>query len=81
MIEKGRWGNLLRRIKIKLGDFFYVLSGTIYALCEKTLVLETQQSSDTEYRVYDCNHKDKNRRTDELRLDKILEVSADLHVD
>jgi mannose-6-phosphate isomerase len=57
-IHAGKWNDLLRRVKIKPGDFFYVPSGTIHALCEDTLVLETQQSSDTTYRVYDYDRKD-----------------------
>lgn len=58
LMESGDWNGLLRRIKIKPGDFFYVPSGTLHALCEGTLVLEIQQNSDTTYRVYDydrCN--------------------------
>ncbi|MBD5023914.1 mannose-6-phosphate isomerase, partial [Xanthomonas citri pv. citri] len=63
-IESGDWNGLLRRIKIKPGDFFYVPSGTLHALCKGTLVLEIQQNSDTTYRVYDydrCNDQGQKR--------------------
>ncbi|XQY91477.1 mannose-6-phosphate isomerase, class I [Metabacillus sp. HB246100] len=76
MIHSGRWDDLLRRVKIKPGDFFYVPSGTLHALCEGTLVLETQQSSDTTYRVYDYDRVDANGQTRELHLDKAIEVTT-----
>lgn len=79
MIEKGRWKELLRIIKIKPGDFFYVPSGTIHALCSGTLVLETQQSSDTTYRVYDYDRIDDNGKKRELHIDKSIEVTSIPH--
>lgn len=81
MIQTGRWDELLRRVAIKPGDFFYVPSGTIHALCEGTLVLETQQSSDTTYRVYDYDRIDINGEKRELHLDKAIEVSIVPHED
>ena len=74
-INEGNWNELLRRVKIQPGDFFYVPSGTIHALCEGTLVLETQQSSDTTYRVYDYDRKDDQGNVRELHLDKAIEVT------
>ncbi|TCJ01357.1 mannose-6-phosphate isomerase, class I [Cytobacillus praedii] len=73
-VEKGQWDKLLNRIIVKPGDFFYVPSGTIHALCEGILVLETQQSSDITYRVYDYNRKDRNGKKRELHIEKALEV-------
>ncbi|PFJ16911.1 mannose-6-phosphate isomerase, class I [Bacillus cereus] len=79
MIEEKDWNKLLRREKIKPGDFFYVPSGTIHALCEGTLVLETQQSSDTTYRVYDYDRVDKNGNKRELHLQKAIDVTMVPH--
>ncbi|RLQ94893.1 mannose-6-phosphate isomerase, class I [Falsibacillus albus] len=81
MIERGEWSDLLRRVAIKPGDFFYVPSGTIHALCEETLVLETQQSSDTTYRVYDYDRMDQEGNTRELHLEKAIDVSTIPHRD
>lgn len=81
MIENGAWDQLLRRVPIKPGDFFYVPSGTIHALCEGTLVLETQQSSDTTYRVYDYDRVDQKGNKRELHFEKAIEVSSIPHVD
>ncbi|WP_349654915.1 mannose-6-phosphate isomerase, class I [Neobacillus sp. DY30] len=75
-INKGQWNKLLRRVKIKPGDFFYVPSGTIHALCEGTLVIETQQSSDTTYRVYDYERRDANGNLRELHLEKAISVTS-----
>jgi len=80
-IQEGKWSDLLRRVKIKPGDFFYVPSGTIHALCEGTLVLETQQSSDTTYRVYDYDRRDADGNLRELHLEKAIEVTTVPHQD
>ncbi|MEH7501237.1 mannose-6-phosphate isomerase, class I [Neobacillus drentensis] len=80
-INEGKWNELLRRVKIKPGDFFYVPSGTIHALCEGTLVLETQQSSDTTYRVYDYDRRDAEGNLRDLHLEKAIEVTTVPHKD
>lgn len=58
MIEAGDWDKLLRKVPVKAGDFFYVPSGTIHALTKGIVVLESQQSSDTTYRLYDYDRVD-----------------------
>lgn len=73
-LENGLWDQLLNRIIVKPGDFFYVPSGTIHALCDGILVLETQQSSDITYRIYDYDRKDTNGTSRELHLEKALDV-------
>ncbi|WP_420490770.1 mannose-6-phosphate isomerase, class I [Neobacillus drentensis] len=78
-INEGKWNELLRRVKIKPGDFFYVPSGTIHALCEGTLVLETQQSSDTTYRVYDYDRRDAEGNLRDLHLEKAIDVTTVPH--
>ncbi|MEH7111548.1 mannose-6-phosphate isomerase, class I [Neobacillus niacini] len=78
-MNEGKWNELLRKVKIKPGDFFYVPSGTIHALCEGTLVLETQQSSDTTYRVYDYGRRDAEGNLRELHLEKAIDVTTVPH--
>ncbi|WP_425425003.1 hypothetical protein [Anaerobacillus alkalilacustris] len=63
MIETGQWNKLLSRLKVQKGDFFYVPSGTIHAIGAGVLILETQQSSDITYRVYDYDRVDPDGRT------------------
>ncbi|MEH7380536.1 mannose-6-phosphate isomerase, class I [Bacillus sp. JJ1533] len=81
MIENGEWNQLLSRVKVKPGDFFYVPSGTIHALCSGVLILETQQSSDTTYRVYDYDRVDQNGLKRELHIQKSIDVSTIPHED
>ena len=75
MINNKKWNELFKKVKIKKGDFFYVPSGTIHALGKGSLILETQQNSDTTYRVYDFDRTDINGNTRELHIDKSIDVS------
>lgn len=74
-IEKQNWDNLLRRVPVRAGDFFFVPSGTIHAIGKGILILETQQSSDTTYRVYDFDRKDQDGQLRELHLEKSIAVA------
>lgn len=58
LIKAEKWDQLLRKVPVKAGDFFYVPAGTIHALGAGVMVLETQQSSDTTYRLYDFDRVD-----------------------
>lgn len=68
------WDQLLTKVKVKAGDFFYVPSGTMHAIGSGILILETQQSSDTTYRVYDFDRKDDAGNLRELHLEKSIDV-------
>lgn len=81
MISNNKWSDLLRRVKVNKGDFFYVPSGTIHALCKGTLVLETQQNSDTTYRVYDYDRIDSNGNKRDLHVDKSITVTTVPHIE
>ncbi|TLS38407.1 mannose-6-phosphate isomerase, class I [Pseudalkalibacillus caeni] len=81
MVEEGEWDKLLRRIPISPGEFYYVPSGTIHAIGAGTMILETQQSSDITYRVYDYNRRDAEGNTRELHIEASIEVSIIPHVD
>ena len=73
-IEDKNWDALLTKVPVKAGDFFYVPSGTMHAIGAGILILETQQSSDTTYRVYDFDRKDDNGNLRELHLEKSIDV-------
>ncbi|WP_226038497.1 mannose-6-phosphate isomerase, class I [Aquibacillus saliphilus] len=79
MVNNGNWNNLLRRVKVKSGDFVYVPSGTIHAIGKGIVILETQQSSDITYRVYDYDRTDAFGNKRELHLDRAIEVTAAPH--
>lgn len=74
-IENGDWDQLLRKVKVKTGDFIYVPSGTIHAIGAGIVILETQQSSDITYRVYDYDRKDAAGKARELHLDSSIKVT------
>jgi len=80
MIEHDQWDQFLRRQPVKKGDFFYVPSGTIHALCKGIVILEVQQSSDTTYRLYDYGRLDDNGSPRTLHIQKSLDVSTIPHI-
>lgn len=80
-VEKGEWEELLRTVKVKPGDFFYVPSGTIHAIGAGIMILETQQSSNTTYRLYDYDRLDDHGKTRELHIQQTLDVATIPHVD
>lgn len=81
MIENGEWDKLLNRVPVKKGDFFFVPSGTIHAIGGGIMILETQQSSDTTYRVYDYDRKGDDGKPRELHLKQSVDVTTVPSVD
>lgn len=81
LIEEGQWEQLLKKVSIQPGDFFYVPSGTVHAIGKGTLILETQQSSDTTYRVYDYDRIDENGQKRELHIKESIQVMSVPHED
>lgn len=79
MAKTGQWDNLFRRIPAKKGDFVYVPSGTIHAIGAGIVILETQQSSDITYRVYDYDRTDDQGNPRELHLDSSIKVTTAPH--
>jgi mannose-6-phosphate isomerase len=58
---------------ISKGDYYYIPSGKVHAICKHTTLLEVSQSSDITYRLYDYNRLD-NGVLRELHIDKSLDV-------
>ena len=81
-IENDDYDHLLNKFYIKKGDFFYIPSGTIHAICKGSLIYEAQQSSDITYRVYDYHRKDKDGNERELHLKQAIDcLSFDKDID
>ena len=53
MIDEGRWEEFVKRVPVKKGDFLQIDPGTVHALTSGCLILETQETRDITYRVYD----------------------------
>ena len=73
MIHEGRWGELIREIPVKKGDFIQIDPGTVHAIKGGLMILETQQNSDITYRVYDYDRLT-NGKPRELHIDKSIDV-------
>ncbi len=74
MIEEGRWDDMLNLVPCNVGDFFAIEPGTVHAIQGGTMVLETQQSSDVTYRVYDYDRVGDDGKPRELHIQKSLDV-------
>lgn len=61
MVEGKRWGELLREVPVRPGDFFQIDPGCVHSIRGGTLLLETQQSSDVTYRFYDYDRLSEGR--------------------
>jgi len=75
-VAKEEWFSLLKKQPVKKGDFVFVESGTIHAIGKGIMILETQQSCDTTYRVYDFDRTDDKGTKRELHLEKALTVTT-----
>ncbi len=73
MIEEGRWSDMLNEVPIHKGDFFQIDSGTVHAIKGGTLILETQQSSDVTYRLYDYDRPGTDGKLRPLHIEQSLD--------
>ena len=69
------YDHLLNSFEINRGDFFYIPSGTLHAICSGSLIYEAQQSSDITYRVYDYHRKDKEGKERQLHVQQSIDVT------
>lgn len=74
-VEEDDYDNLLNSFSIQEGDFFYIPSGTLHAICSGSLIYEAQQSSDITYRVYDYHRKDKDGNERQLHVKQSIDVT------
>lgn len=73
MVQERRWDELLNEVPIHAGDFFSITPGTVHAV-KGALILETQQSSDVTYRVYDFDRRQPDGSLRELHMAQSLDV-------
>ncbi len=66
---------LLRRVKVRAGETYYIPAGTVHAICGGIVLYEIQQSSDVTYRFYDWERTDAQGNKRELHLEKALDVT------
>lgn len=74
LIDERKWDELLKEVPTKIGDFFFVRSGTVHAIKKGSLILEIQQASDITYRLYDYDRRDDEGNLRDLHLDQSKEA-------
>ena len=67
--------NLLRRVKVRAGETYYIPAGMVHAIGAGIVLYEIQQSSDVTYRFYDWERRDKEGRKRELHIQKAVDVT------
>lgn len=67
-VEDGTLEELMEHVPVVVGDMLFVDAGTVHAIGPGVVLLETQQTSDVTYRLYDYG------RPRELHLEKGLQV-------
>lgn len=63
------------KVKVKPGDFFFIESGTLHAICKGILLAEVQESSNTTYRIYDYGRLGNDGKPRELHVEDALAVT------
>lgn len=66
--------DVLNKIYVKKGDAFFIPAGMVHAIGEGILICEIQQNSNSTYRLYDYERRDKNGNLRELHVEKALKV-------
>lgn len=70
--------DILNRVDVKAGDVIMVKAGTIHAIGAGVFICEIQQNSNSTYRMYDYDRRDKFGNPRELHIKKALDV-VDTH--
>lgn len=65
---------VLNKVPVKNGDVFFILPGTIHAIGAGITIAEIQQNSNTTFRIYDFQRKDRNGNLRPLHLDRASAV-------
>ena len=65
---------VLNRVPVQKGDVFYILPGTIHAICSGIVIAEIQQNSNTTFRIYDYDRRDASGAKRPLHLNRAAEV-------
>ena len=66
---------ILNKVSVKKGDVFFIEAGTVHAIGKGMVICEIQQNSNTTYRVYDYDRRDKNGNARELHIKKAVDVA------
>ncbi len=73
-IKNGRLQEKMNRVKVSAGEVYYIPGGLFHAIGAGVLIYEVQQNSNTTYRVYDWDRKDKQGVARELHIHQALDI-------
>lgn len=74
-IEDNTFLDVVNKVKVHKGDMFFIEAGTLHAIGSGILLAEIQQNSNTTYRVYDYQRRDKDGNLRPLHIDKAVAVT------
>ncbi len=75
-IENNTICEVLNKVPVKKGDFFFIEAGTIHAIGAGLLIAEIQQNSNLTYRVYDYARVGADGKPRELHVEKAQKVTT-----
>lgn len=75
-IENNTFLDVVNKVNVHKGDLFFIEAGTLHAIGGGILLAEIQQNSNTTYRVYDYNRKDKDGNLRPLHTEKAIDVTT-----
>ena len=73
-LEKKTLLDILDSVPVKVGDVFFLKTGTVHAIGAGLLIAEIQQTSDITYRLYDFDRVDAQGNKRELHIDQALDA-------
>lgn len=73
-LERNELISILNEVEVKVGDVFFLETGTIHAIGAGIVLAEIQQTSDITYRVYDFDRVDAEGNKRELHTEMALEA-------
>lgn len=73
-LDEGRVEDMLRRVRVRAGEVYFIPSGLVHAIGAGILICEIQQNSNVTYRVYDYNRPGADGKPRELHVEKALDV-------
>lgn len=74
-IKNNTLTDVVKSVKVKKGDVFFIKSGTLHAIGKGIIIAEIQQNSNTTYRIYDYGRVGIDGNPRELHIEKAIEVT------
>lgn len=72
--KEGKCEEYLKYVPVKKGDCFFIPAGLVHAIGDGILIAEIQQNSNTTYRLYDYERRDKDGNKRELHIESARET-------